>query len=89
MPCCLGNYILGHCKRLKNKGIRKKDCFYSNNVYYGDTDSAHIHENYWSTLVDNGFVGKSLGLGKNDYGHASIFYAWLLAPQNEFLLTYY
>ena len=35
----------------------------------------YFHEKHWSTFVDNGFVGKALGLGKNDQGNAGIFYA--------------
>ena len=35
----------------------------------------------WSDMVDNGFVGKSFGLGKNDYGNLDIFCAWFLAPE--------
>ena len=33
MPCHLASYILGHSKRLMNNGIRKRDGFYSNNIY--------------------------------------------------------
>ena len=29
-----------------------------------DTDSLYIHEKYWFALVDNGFLGIYLGLGK-------------------------
>ena len=74
MPCHLGSYILGHSKRLIKNVIRGRKGFYSNNSYYGDTDNAYNHKKNWFTLVDNGCVGKSLGLGKNDYGNASIFY---------------
>ena len=37
-------------------------------------------------MVDNGFVGKSLGLGKNDYVISGIFYSWILAPKIKFCL---
>ena len=36
---------------------------------------------HWSTLVKKGFVGISLGLGKNNYGNSGILYAWFLAPK--------
>ena len=42
---------------------------------------------HWSTLVDKGFVGKSLGLGKSDYGNSGIFYAWFLAPKIKYCLV--
>ena len=37
-------------------------------------------------MIDNGFVGKIHGLGKNDYGNSGIFYAWFLAPKIRFCL---
>ena len=42
---------------------------------------------HWSTLVEKGFVGKSLGLGKNDYGDSGIFYAWFLSPKIKYCLV--
>ena len=47
----------------------------------------YIHLKYWSDLVDNGFVGKSVGLGKNHYGNLGIFYAWFLAPKIKYCLV--
>ena len=45
MPCHLGSYILGHSKRTMKNVIRERDGFYSNNIYYGDTDTAYIDKN--------------------------------------------
>ena len=87
MPSHFGSYILSHSKRLMNDVFREIDGFYSNNIYYGDTDSGYIHKKHWSTLVEKGFVGKSLGLGKNDYGDSGIFYAWFLAPKIKYCLV--
>ena len=42
---------------------------------------------YWSDLVDNGFVGKTLGLGKNDYGNSGRFSAWFLAFKIKYCLV--
>ena len=56
-------------------------------MYYTDTESLYIHKKYWSSLVHNGFVGKSLDLGKNDYGNSRIFYAWFLAPKIKYCLV--
>ena len=64
-----------------NDVIRQIGGFFSNSLYYGDRDSASTHNKYWSNLVDIGFVDKSLGLGKIDYGKSGIFYAWILAPK--------
>ena len=49
-----------------NDVIEQTVSFYNISFYYTDTDSLYIHKKYWSDLVANGFVDKSLGLGKND-----------------------
>ena len=87
MPSHFGSNILSHSKRLMNDVFREIDGFYSNNIYYGDTDSGYIHNKHWSTLVEKGYVGKSLGQGKNDYGNSGIFYAWFLAPKIKYCLV--
>ena len=87
MPFHFGSYILSHSKRLMNNVIKQINGFYNRNIYYTDTDSLYIHKKYWSNLVDNEFVGKSLGLGKNDYGDSGIFYAWFLAPKIKYCLV--
>ena len=87
MPSHFGSYILPHSKRLMNSVIKQIDGFYNNNIYYTDTDSLYIHKKYWSVLVDNEFVRKSLGLGKNDYGNSGFFYAWFLAPKIKYCLV--
>ena len=35
-------------------------------------------------MVDNGFVGKTLGLGKNEYGSSGIFCVCFLAPKIKY-----
>ena len=42
---------------------------------------------HWSTLVGKGFVGKSLGLGKNGYVNSGIIFAWFLAPNIKHCLV--
>ena len=39
MPSHFGSCILSHSKRLMNKVFHEIDGFYSNSIYYGDTDS--------------------------------------------------
>ena len=80
-PSHLGSYTLSHRKRLMNEVINQIGGFYKISFYYGDSDSMYIHTKNWSNLVDEGFIGKSLGLGKNDYGNSGVFYAWFLAPK--------
>ena len=64
MPSHFGSCFLSHSKRLMNKIFREIDGIYSNRIYYGDTDSGYVHKKHWSTLFDNGFFGKFLGLIK-------------------------
>ena len=80
-PSLFRSYIFSYSMRLMNDLVKQIGGFYKNSIYYTDTDSLYIHKKYWSALVDNGFVGKSLGLGKTDYGNWGIFYAWFLAPK--------
>ena len=70
-----------------NDVIKQIDGFYKNSIYYTVTVSLYVHKKYWSNLVDKGYVGKSLGLGKNDYGNSGIFYALFLAPKIKYCLV--
>ena len=72
-PFQFGSYILSHSKRMMNDVIQQKVGFYNNSFYHTDTDSRYIHKKYWSSLFDNGFVGKSFGWVRNDYGNSGIF----------------
>ena len=60
-----GSYILSHSESLISEVIKQKYDLNSKSIYYTDTDSLYIHKKNWSSLVDIGFAGKSLGLGKN------------------------
>ena len=73
MPSHFGSNLLSHRKRLMNEVIKQINGFYNNSIYCTDTDSLYIHKKYWSDLIDKGFVGKSLGLGKKDYSNSGIF----------------
>ena len=88
MTSHFGSSILSRSKRLMNDVIKEINGFYNNNIYYTDTDSLYIHKKHWSNLVKKGFVGKSLGLGKNDYGNSGIFFAWFLAPKIKYCLVF-
>ena len=87
MPSHFGSYILPHSKRLMNNVIKQISGFFTNTIYYTDTGSLFIHKKHWSTLIEKEFVGKSLGLSKNDYGNSGIFYAWFLAPKIKYCLV--
>ena len=66
-----------------NDVVEQTGGFYFCSICYNDTDSLYIHRKNSSSLVDNGFVGKSLGLVKKDYDFSGIFYAWILALSAE------
>ena len=83
MPSHFVSYILSHSKRLMNNVFSEIDAFYTNVIYYTDTDSGYFHKKYWNKLDEKEFVGKKLGQGKNDYGDSGIFYAWFLAPKKN------
>ena len=38
-------------------------------------------------MVDNGFVGKTLGWVKNDYANSDLLFAWFLAPKIKYCLV--
>ena len=87
MPSQFDSYILSHSKWLMNDVFKQIGRFYNNILYYTDTDSLFIHKKYWSDLIDNGFIGKTLSLGKNDYGSLGTFDAWFLAPKIKYCLV--
>ena len=87
MPSLFGSSILSHSKRMMNYVIEQLGGFYKNGIYYIGTDSLYRHKEYWSDLVDYGFVGKSLGLGKKYYGNSSILHAWFLASKLKYCLV--
>ena len=59
MPSHFGSF-LSHSKKLMDDFIKRIDGFYKNSKNYTDSDSLYTHKRYWSSLVDNGFVDKSL-----------------------------
>ena len=70
-----------------NDVIKQVGGFHNISIYYINTDSLYIHKKYWSDLVDNGFLSKTLGLGKNDYRFSGKFYIWFLAPKIKYCLV--
>ena len=70
-----------------NNYIPAIDGFYTNDVYYTDTDSLYIENKHWESLDKAGLVGKNLLQGKNDYKHGGLWYGLFLAPQIKYCLT--
>ena len=86
MPLHLGDFVLSNSKRLMNNFIHAINGFYTNDVYYTDTDSLYIENKHWDTLEKAGLVGKNLLQGKNDYKDGGVFYGLFLAPKIKYCL---
>ena len=54
-------------KKIMNNFIHAINGFYTNDVYYGDTDSVYFEYKHWDKLDKAGLVVKNLLQGKNDY----------------------
>ena len=86
MPLHLGAFVLSKSKRIMNTFIHAIDGFYTNDVYYTDTDSLYIENKHWDKLDTAGLVGKGLLQGKNDYKDGGILYGLFLVPKKIVLL---
>ena len=73
MPLHLGAFVLSNRKRIMNNFIHATNGFYTNDVYYGDTDRLYIGNKHWDKLDKAGLVGKNLLQGKKDYKEGGIF----------------
>ena len=81
LPLQLAVFILSDSKRIMNNFIHAINGFYTNDVYYTDTDSLYIESKHWDKLHEARLVGKDLLQGKNDYKDGGIFYGLFLAPK--------
>ena len=84
MPLHLGDFVLSNSKRIMNNFIHAIIPFYTNDVYYTDTDSSYIENKDWDKLDKAGLVGKRLLQVKNEYKDGGIFYGLFLAPKLKF-----
>ena len=82
-PLHIGAFVLSNNKRNMNKFIHAIDGFYTNEVYYTDTDAIYIEGKHWDKLNKAGLVGKNLLQGKNDYKDGGI----ILTPKTKYCLT--
>ena len=73
LPLHLAVFILSNSKRIMNNFLHAIDGFYTNDVFYTDTDSLYIENKHWDKLDKAGLVGKNLIQGKNDYKDGGIF----------------
>ena len=87
LPLHLAVFILSNSKTFMSDFIHALDGFFTNNVFYTDTDCLYNENKHWVELEKAGLVGKNLLKGKNDYGNRGIFYALFLAPKIKYCLT--
>ena len=88
LPLQLAVFILSNSKRILNKFIHAIDGFYTNDVYYTDTDSLYIESIHWDKVDKAGLVGKNLLQRKNDFKDGGIWYALFLAPKIKYCLIF-
>ena len=86
-PAVLGAFILANRRRIMNEFIREINRFYSNNIYYTDTDSLYIEKKYWDVLDKAILVGENLCQGENEYKTGGVFHGLFLAPKIKDVLT--
>ena len=60
MPLHLGAFVLSNSKRIMNNFIHAINGFYTNDVYYTDTDRLYIENKLRDKLNEAGLVGKGL-----------------------------
>ena len=77
-------FVLSNSIRNTDNFIHAINGFYTNNVYYTDTDSLYIESKHWDKLDKDGLVGKNLLQGKNDYKEGGIFYGLFLARKIKY-----
>ena len=87
MTLHLGAFVLSNSKRIMNNFIHAINGFYTNDLYYTDTDSLYIENKHRDKLEKAGLVGKNLLQGKNDYKDGGIFDGFFLAPKIKYCLT--
>ena len=87
MPLHLGAFVLSNSKRIMNNFIHAIVGFFTNDLYYEDTDSMYIKNKHWDKLDKAGLVGKNRLQGKNDYKDGGIWYGVVLAPNMKYCLA--
>ena len=60
MPLHLGAFVLSNSKRIMNNLKHAINGFYTNDVYYTDTDAIYIESKHWDKLESIGLGGKNL-----------------------------
>ena len=83
LPSHPGAFLLSISKRIMQNFIGEINGFYTNSLYYGDTDSLYIENIYWDVLDQAKLVGKKFCQGKSFCETGGIFYGFFLAPKKD------
>ena len=86
LPLQLAVFILSNSKRIMNNFIHAIDGFYSNDVYYTDTDSLYFENKHWDKLQGAGLVVKIYFKVKTII-KTEVFSMLFLAPKIKYCLT--
>ena len=81
LPLQLAAFILSNSKRFMNNFNHAFGAFYTNDIYYTDTDTLFFEDKHWNKLDRAGLVGRGLMQVKNGYKDGGIFYGLFLAPK--------
>ena len=87
MPLHLGAFVLSNSEQILNNSIHAINGFYTEDVYYTDTDSLYIENEHWEKLEEARFVGKNRLKGKNNHKEGGFWYGLFLAPKIKYCLT--
>ena len=87
MPPHLSAFVISNSKRTMNKCIHAINEFYTNDVYYTDTDRLYIEHKHWNKLDKAGLIGKNRIQCKNDYSQGGIWHGLYLALKIKYSLT--
>ena len=87
MPLHLRSFVLSKSKRFMNNFIHAINGFYTNHLYYEDTDSMYIENKRWDKVHKASLVGKNLLQCKNDHKDGGVFDGMFLAAKKIYCLT--
>ena len=70
-----------------NNFIHAIDGFYTDEVFYTNTDSLYIENKHWEEVDIAGLVGEKLIQSRNNYKDGGIWYGLFLADKTKNCLT--
>ena len=87
LPSHLVAFILSNSRRNLNNFIREINGFYSNSIYYTDTDKLYIGKKNLDVLDKAGLFRSRLCQGKSSFKSGGKFYGIYLSSETKYVLT--